>query len=81
MRTVCRVSSWSSFLFSQRLPRVVDQLGREVLDIAASHIKPGVTTDYLDEIVHNACVERNSYPSPLNYRNFPKSVCTYVPLR
>ncbi|SJL00254.1 related to Methionine aminopeptidase 1 [Armillaria ostoyae] len=53
-------------------------LAREVLDIAASHVKPGVTTDELDEIVHNACTERNAYPSPLNYRNFPKSVCTSI---
>jgi len=49
-----------------------------VLDIAASHIRPGISTDELDEIVHNAIIERNSYPSPLNYRKFPKSVCTSV---
>ncbi|KAG6832390.1 hypothetical protein H0H92_002658 [Tricholoma furcatifolium] len=53
-------------------------LGREVLDIAAASIRPGITTDELDEIVHNATIERNAYPSPLNYRNFPKSVCTSV---
>lgn len=54
------------------------QLAREVLDIAASHIQPGVTTDEIDAVVHSAIIERNAYPSPLNYRNFPKSVCTYV---
>ena len=58
--------------------RKVCKLAREVLDLAASHIKPGITTDELDEIVHKACIERNSYPSPLNYRGFPKSVCTSV---
>ncbi|KIY50876.1 methionine aminopeptidase [Fistulina hepatica ATCC 64428] len=58
--------------------RTVCRLAREVLDIAASHVKPGITTDALDEIVHNACIERNSYPSPLNYRGYPKSVCTSV---
>ncbi|KUJ23909.1 putative methionine aminopeptidase [Mollisia scopiformis] len=56
--------------------RKVCRLGREVLDIAAAALKPGVTTDYIDEIVHKACLERNSYPSPLNYNHFPKSVCT-----
>jgi len=56
--------------------RTACRLSREVLDIAASHVRPGITTDELDEIVHNATIERNSYPSPLNYRNFPKSVCT-----
>ncbi|KAG5353939.1 hypothetical protein C0989_011427 [Termitomyces sp. Mn162] len=54
------------------------RLAREVLDLAASHVRPGITTDELDEIVHNATIERNAYPSPLNYRNFPKSVCTSV---
>lgn len=53
-------------------------LGREVLDLAAAAVRPGVTTDELDEIVHNATIERKAYPSPLNYYNFPKSVCTSV---
>lgn len=38
--------------------RKVCRLAREVLDIAAKAIRPGVTTDYLDEIVHKACIER-----------------------
>ncbi|KAF2877147.1 peptidase M24, structural domain-containing protein [Massariosphaeria phaeospora] len=56
--------------------RKVCRLAREVLDIAAKEAKPGVTTDYIDEVVHKACLERESYPSPLNYCHFPKSVCT-----
>lgn len=58
--------------------RKVCRLSREVLDIAAAAIKPGVTTDQIDEIVHNACIERNAYPSPLNYNHFPKSHCSSV---
>lgn len=58
--------------------RKVCRLAREVLDIAARAAKPGVTTDYIDDIVHKACLERDSYPSPLNYCHFPKSVCTSV---
>ncbi|KAK5097521.1 Methionine aminopeptidase 1 [Lithohypha guttulata] len=54
------------------------KLAREVLDIVGAAVKPGVTTDKLDEICHNACIERNSYPSPLNYNSFPKSICTSV---
>ena len=54
------------------------QLAREVLDIAASNIRPGMTTDEIDEIVHNETIRRNAYPSPLGYRNYPKSTCTYV---
>lgn len=56
----------------------VCRLAREVLDIAANAAKPGVTTDEIDRIVHEACIERDSYPSPLNYRGFPKSCCTSV---
>jgi len=39
--------------------RKVCILGREVLDIAAAACKPGVTTDYIDEVVHKACLERD----------------------
>jgi methionyl aminopeptidase len=39
--------------------RKVCRLAREVLDIAAREAEPGVTTDYIDEIVHKACLERN----------------------
>ncbi|KAF7304860.1 Methionine aminopeptidase [Mycena kentingensis (nom. inval.)] len=58
--------------------RTVCRMSREILDIAAAAVRPGITTDEIDEIVHNATIERNAYPSPLNYRNFPKSVCTSV---
>ena len=42
--------------------RKVCRISREVLDIAAKELKPGVTTDYIDEVVHNACIERNVCP-------------------
>lgn len=44
---------------AQDAMRKVCRLAREVLDVAAAAIRPGVTTDYIDEIVHNACIERN----------------------
>jgi methionyl aminopeptidase len=53
-------------------------LGREVLDIAALAVRPGVRCDEIDTIVHEACLNRRCYPSPLNYMRFPKSVCTSV---
>ena len=53
-------------------------MGREVLDIAAAAIRPGITTDQIDAIVHEETIKRDAYPSPLNYRHYPKSVCTYV---
>ena len=58
--------------------RVSCKLGREVLDEAARVCDVGVTTDEIDRIVHEACIERDCYPSPLNYYNFPKSCCTSV---
>ena len=54
------------------------RMGREVLDVAAKALRPGITTDEIDRIVHDACIERNCYPSPLNYYQFPKSVCTSI---
>lgn len=39
--------------------RKVCRLAREVLDIAGREVRPGITTDYLDEVVHKACLERN----------------------
>ena len=54
------------------------RMGREVLDEAGKALRPGVTTDEIDRVVHEASIERDCYPSPLNYYNFPKSVCTSV---
>jgi len=51
---------------------------REVLDLAGRAVRPGITTDEIDRIVHEASVERGAYPSPLNYHYFPKSCCTSV---
>lgn len=52
--------------------RKVCRLAREVLDIAAAAIRPGITTDEIDEIVHKACIERNvgkrAYHSGCNER-------------
>ncbi|SPO23336.1 related to MAP1 - methionine aminopeptidase [Ustilago trichophora] len=53
-------------------------LAREVLEIAASHAKPGVTTDEIDKIVFAEAIKRDCYPSPLGYHGYPKSVCTSI---
>lgn len=58
--------------------RRAGRVAREVLDMAGRAVGPGITTDEIDRIVHDATVERGAYPSPLNYRNFPKSCCTSV---
>ncbi|KAJ6675530.1 METHIONINE AMINOPEPTIDASE 1 [Salix viminalis] len=54
------------------------RIGREVLDAAARIIRPGVTTDEIDRVVHETTVAAGGYPSPLNYHFFPKSCCTSI---
>ncbi|XP_073139394.1 methionine aminopeptidase 1A isoform X1 [Henckelia pumila] len=54
------------------------RIGREVLDAAARVIRPGITTDEIDAVVHEATIAAGGYPSPLNYHFFPKSCCTSV---
>lgn len=58
--------------------RVACKLGRECLDEGGKAVEVGTTTDEIDRIVHEAAIERDCYPSPLNYYNFPKSCCTSV---
>jgi methionyl aminopeptidase len=50
----------------------------EVLAEVGAAVAPGVTTDELDRICHDACIARGGYPSPLDYKGFPKSLCTSV---
>ncbi|HEX5616535.1 MAG TPA: type I methionyl aminopeptidase [Acidimicrobiia bacterium] len=50
----------------------------EVLTEVGAAVAPGVTTDELDRICHEACIARGGYPSPLDYKGFPKSLCTSV---
>ena len=58
--------------------RASGRCAREVLDLAGREVRPGITTDEIDRIVHEATIARGAYPSPLNYHNFPKSCCTSV---
>ena len=56
--------------------RVAGSMAAEILRLTGEFIRPGITTDEIDQYVHQLHVERNAYPSPLNYNHFPKSVCT-----
>jgi methionine aminopeptidase type I len=59
--------------------RVAGRLAADVLDMIGDYVKPGVTTDELDTICHRYITEvQDAIPAPLNYRGFPKSVCTSV---
>ena len=56
--------------------RLAGSAARRVLSAVAAEIAPGVTSDHLDEVCHEACIAEGGYPSPLNYNGFPKSLCT-----
>jgi methionyl aminopeptidase len=50
----------------------------EVLEETGRAVKAGVTTDAIDALCHAAYLKRGGFPSTLNYRGFPKSLCTSV---
>jgi methionyl aminopeptidase len=52
------------------------QLVAQVLDLLVDEVRAGVTTDALDAFVFDFAVAHNAIPAPLNYRGFPKSICT-----
>jgi methionyl aminopeptidase len=59
--------------------RVAGRLAGEVLQMIRPHVVPGVATEELDRICHDYIVnEQQAIPAPLNYRGFPKSICTSV---
>jgi methionyl aminopeptidase len=63
----------------QQQMRVAGRLAAEVLDMIGPFIVPGVTTDEINARCHEYIVNvQKAVPAPLNYRGFPKSVCTSV---
>jgi methionyl aminopeptidase len=61
----------------ERLRRACRAAAR-VLRVSGEAVKVGITTDALDEIAHAETIRLGGYPSPLNYRGYPKSLCTSV---
>ena len=59
--------------------RLVGRLAAEQLEMLEEFVKPGVSTEKLNQICHEYTTEiQNAIPAPLNYRGFPKSICTSV---
>ncbi|MBL7203629.1 MAG: type I methionyl aminopeptidase [Desulfobacteraceae bacterium] len=54
------------------------RLALDTLDLVESQIRPGITTDDINTLVHNFTIKNGAIPAPLNYRGFPKSVCVSV---
>lgn len=65
-------------------PEVVERMRRagriaaEVLRLAGEKVAPGVTTEEIDAYVHELFIERDAYPSTINYHGYPKACCTSV---
>jgi len=58
--------------------RVSCRMAAETLLLVGEKLRVGMTTEEIDQIVHDDTIKRGAYPSPLNYKGFPKSVCTSI---
>ena len=59
--------------------RIAGRLAAEVLEVVAAHVKPGVSTEQLDQICHDHIVRvQGAIPANVGYKGFPKTVCTSV---
>ena len=58
--------------------RKAGQLAAATLDFITPHVQPGVTTEELDRLCHGFILDNKAVPAPLNYKGFPKSICTSI---
>ena len=58
--------------------RAAGRLAAETLDMITEHVKPGVTTGHLDVLCHEFMQDHGAIPATLNYRGYPKSICTSI---
>ncbi len=59
--------------------RIAGKLAAEVLEMIEPFVTPGITTNELDQLCHNYIInDQHAIPAPLNYRGFPKSICTSI---
>jgi len=59
--------------------RIAGRLAAQVLQMIEPHVKPGVSTETLNRLCHDYIVEeQKAVPAPLNYKGFPRSICTSV---
>lgn len=58
--------------------RKAGRLALKTLDMVEAAIRPGMTTEEINTLVHDYTIKHGAVPAPLNYRGFPKSVCTSV---
>jgi methionyl aminopeptidase len=58
--------------------RAAGQLAARVLDMIHPHVQIGVSTEHLNTLCHDFILAHNAIPAPLNYKGFPKSICTSI---
>lgn len=58
--------------------RKAGQLAAATLDMITDHVVPGVTTEELDVLCRHFIEKHGAVPAPLNYKGFPKSICTSI---
>src|ERR1051325_6402225 len=58
--------------------RRAGELAAATLDFITPYVRPGVTTGDLDRLCHGFIVDHDAIPAPLNYKGFPKSICTSI---
>ena len=58
--------------------RIAGKLAAEILDFIAPHVEAGISTQELDKLCHDEIIKHSAIPAPLNYKGFPKSICTSV---
>ena len=58
--------------------RKAGRLTAEILDFITPYVRPGVTTGEIDRLCHEYHTKHGAIPGPLNYRGYPKSICTSV---
>jgi methionyl aminopeptidase len=54
------------------------KLTKEILDMVSGHIQPGITTNSINDLVHEYTIKQGGIPAPLHYNGFPKSVCVSI---
>lgn len=54
------------------------RIAAETLDMIEKYIEPGITTIELNKLCHDFLISKDCYPSPYNYKGFPKSICSSV---
>ena len=58
--------------------RAAGQLAAQCLDMITAEVQPGVSTEHLDDLIHQFILDHGAIPATMGYRGYPKSCCTSV---